>query len=563
MVVIKKAVAGTLLCIALGLALVRPAQAQFTANLQTNIISSVTSNWVSALGYFVGSNTFKDLLLIRNGGVLTNGNGLIGYVVGATNNAVVVSGSGSVWNNRTNLAVGVFSSGNSLVISNQGKVVTGDGFVLNGIGFIGDQASSSNNSVLVTDSGSVWSNQSFTIVGYFASGNSLVISNQGRVVDDQGEIGGNAGSSNNSALVIGAGSVWVNRQNLTVGGAGSSNLLTVAGGSVIASSLSIGAGDFSTNNTLQVNSGSLFVTNATGSGVLTVSPTLLAFIGKGSLILNGGSVTADSLMVINGTNSIISINGGTLSATTVSIDNDQDLVIGGAFLFSNATISVNQLVLTNGASSVMPFPKGLIQATGTTVSNGQQFVIGSGTNGANYQLLGGVHSFNNGLRIRDAATLTGCGTVNGSVTIDSNGSVFADCGTLTFTGTVTNNYALAVDGDTSVLEFYGTVVNNGGILLYNGGTTNFHGTFINNGIVLNAGWVHVSSVTRVGNDEMISAPSTNGFRYQLQITTSVVSPVWTNSGTAQAGTGSILTFTDPGGATNKPTRFYQVDAIWP
>ncbi len=134
---------------------------------------------------------------------------------------------------------------------------------------------------------------------------------------------------------------------------------------------------------------------------------------------------------------------------------------------------------------------------------------------------------------------------------------------MTFTGTVTNNYAIAVDGEASVLEFYGTVVNNGGILLYNGGMTNFHGTFINNGVVLDAGWVHVSDVSRVGNDAVIEAPSANGFRYQLQITTSVVSPVWTNSGIAQSGTGSTLTFTDPGGATNKPARFYQVDVIWP
>ena len=560
---IRKAVAGITFTFALSLALTGPAQAQFTGNSQTNIISGVTSNWVSPLGYFVGSNTFKDVLLIRNGGVLTNGNAFIGYLVGATNNAAVVSGNGSVWDTRTNLAIGAFSSGNSLVISNQGTVVTGDGLILNGDAFIGDESSSSNNTVLVTDNGSVWSNQTLVFVGRFGSGNSLVISNQGRVVNDQGEIGSNAGSSNNSALVIGAGSAWVNRHNLTVGGAGSGNLLTIAGGSVIASNAIISQSDFSSNNTLQVNSGSLFVTNATGSGILSVSSTLLAVVGKGSLIVNGGSVTVDSLVAINSTNSVISLNGGTLSATIVSIDNDQDLVIGGAFLFSNATLSVNQLVLTNGASSLMRFPQGLIQATGTTVSNGQQFVIGNGTNGANYQLLGGVHSFNTGLRIRDTATLTGCGTVNGSVTIDSNGTVFANCGTLTLTGTITNNHALAADGDTSALEFYGTVVNNGGILLYNGGTTNFHGTFINNGVVLNAGWVRVSAVNRVGNDEVINAPSTNGFRYQLQITTSMDSPVWTNSGIAQVGTGSTLTFTDPGGATNKPKRFYQVDAIWP
>jgi len=181
--------------------------------------------------------------------------------------------------------------------------------------------------------------------------------------------------------------------------------------------------------------------------------------------------------------------------------------------------------------------------------------------GADFHLLGGVHSFANGLRISNGATLTGCGTVNGNVTVDPGGTVFTDCGTLTFTGTVTNNWALAADG--TVLEFYGTVVNNGGILLYNGGTATFHGTFINNGIISNAGPVIVSSVTRLGDDIVVQAPSTNGFRYQLQFAASVDSSVWTNSGTAQAGTGGLLTFTDPGGATNDPNRFYQVDVIWP
>ncbi len=290
---------------ALGLALTRPARAQFTASIKTNTISGVTSNWVSTLGYFVGSNTFKDVLLIRNGGVLTNGNGFIGYLGGATNNAAVVSGNGSVWITRTNLAIGAFSSGNSLVISNQGKVVTGDGLVLNGDAFIGDESSSSNNTVLVTDNGSVWSNQTFTFVGRFGSGNSLVISNQGRVVNDQGEVGSDAGSSNNSALVTGAGSVWDNRDNLIVGGEGIGDTLTIAGGSVLASLAVIGDASSASNNVIQVNSGSLFVTNAAGNGTLYVS----AAGGKASLIINGGSVTVDTLMATNDTNSVISLNG--------------------------------------------------------------------------------------------------------------------------------------------------------------------------------------------------------------------------------------------------------------
>src|ERR1041384_2667500 len=55
-----------------------PALGQFTANNQTNTIS-VVSNWVSSAGYIVGSNTVFDALQVINGGVLSNGTGIIGY----------------------------------------------------------------------------------------------------------------------------------------------------------------------------------------------------------------------------------------------------------------------------------------------------------------------------------------------------------------------------------------------------------------------------------------------------------------------------------------------------
>ena len=103
----------------------------------------------------------------------------------------------------------------------------------------------------------------------------------------------------------------------------------------------------------------------------------------------------------------------------------------------------------------------------------------------------------------------------------------------------------------------GTLVNNGKILLFNGGTTNFTGTFINNGSVLNAGTALISNVHRAGNDVLIQIPSATAFTYRLQLTPSLSPPAWTDSGPAQPGTGGVLTFTDPGAATNAPSRFYR------
>ena len=192
------------------------------------------------------------------------------------------------------------------------------------------------------------------------------------------------------------------------------------------------------------------------------------------------------------------------------------------------------------------------------------FFIGDNVDAANYHLQGGVHSFANGLEILNVAALTGCGTINGSVLVDVGGSVVADCGrgTLTFTGVVTNNGAMAANNG-SVLEFYGTMVNNGMIYLFNNATTNFHGAFVNNGTVVNYGLLNVGQLNKSGADIIVQIQSQSGYTYQLQITPSLDFSTWTNSGASQAGTGGVLTFSDFGGATNQPSRFYRVDVTPP
>ena len=517
------------------------------------VITGTGSVWSNEVSLDIGNTGGGNQLIVTNGGYVLTADSFVGRNASSSKNVAVVTGPNSVWSNTDALYLGYDGFGNQLIVTNGGKIF-GNGAVL------GLDASSSNNVAVVTGPGSVWSNPSNADfeVGYSAGGNQLIVTNGGTVIDGNGLLGTFI-SSNNSVRVV-DNAIWQNNFVLYVGLGGSSDELTIDGGSVLVNnSAIISSTSHSVGNVIRVDSGSLFVTNAFANGVLVVSQ---AGAGPGELILNGGSITADSFIATNGANSLFTFNGGTFTVRSASVIDTQGLVVGGTFVFNGGTATVNQLVLTNPAAA-MTFNSGLFQTESTSIANGQQFVIGNGSTAMNFELLGGVHSFNNGLRISNAANLTGCGTINGDVTIDSGGWVFTDCGTLTFTGTVTNNYALAVDG--GVLEFYGTVVNNNAILLYNGGTTTFHGTFINNGIVLDAGWVHVSGVTAAGNnDVVIQAPSVSGFSYQLQTTSSSLeSPVWTNSGVPQSGTGGVLTFTDPGGATNTPTRFYQVAVIWP
>jgi hypothetical protein len=325
-------------------------------------------------------------------------------------------------------------------------------------------------------------------------------------------------SANSTGTVVVTGGYLADSGSLVVGASGSSgNSLTITNGGYIVCGAggAIGASSGSSNNTVVVaGGGSLVVTNAADNAPLVVSQAG----GADSLILNGGSVTA------------------------------------------------NQLVLTNGANSVFTFSAGTLSSGGTSVTNNQVFVVGDGTDAATFQLNGGLHSFANNLEISSNAFLTGCGTIEGNVTIDPGGTVLANCGgTLTFTGIVTNNGTMqAVDG--SVLQAYGQVVNNGVIIAING-STEFLGGLVNNGCVLTESdvQIQISNITRSGTNitvqiESAACPTST---YQLQITPSLKPASWTNLGPSQGGTGGMLTFTDTGGATNRPGRFYRIDMTLP
>ncbi|MGA2140330.1 MAG: hypothetical protein ABSH14_15845, partial [Verrucomicrobiia bacterium] len=304
--------------------------------------------------------------------------------------------------------------------------------------------------------------------------------------------------------------------------------MTIAGGTMtILSSLLVG------QLSGPVATGAVWIT----SGQLTTvnQPAIIGNSGVGQMTISNGTVTAADMFVGN------------------SGSNPGTLTLGGG------TLTVNGIVLANPNSQFI-FSGGWLNANAITNANGQLLTVGNGVAPATLNLLGGISSLGNGLEISANATLTGCGTVNGNVTIDSGGTVLANCGTLTFAGIVTNNGTMRANGG-CVLESYGTVVNNGTIDIING-ATNFHSGFINNGTVLTASSVNISQVSKSVQDFVIRIPSVLGHTYQLQFTTSLTPANWTNTGASQSGTGGVLTFTDPGGAAN-PQRFYRVAVTAP
>jgi T5SS/PEP-CTERM-associated repeat protein len=554
---------------------------QLSGNNNTITVTGPGSVWNLLGNCFIGTFGTGNTFTVSGGGAVKvtgpNSTSEVGLDATSRSNTVLVTGTGSVWNTSTTLVIGGNGVDNTLTITNGGAVAGGV------ICIVGAGALGSNNLMTITGTGSVFSNGTI-FIGEQCPSNSVIVADGGRLVS-RGVMGNISNSFNNTVTVTGTGSVW-NLTTLNIGGLGASNKVTLTNGGLLLASSQVTVGSFNTassNNLLEVSGGSLFVTNALGTGDLEIGPGGF----NNTLVLNNGTVTVDNLGAsVAGGSGIISLNGGMLSAFSATIANGLDFIVGGTntsaayianggtqffennlvvqrgtFTMNGGTVTVSQLVLTNGANCAAAINSGLFNTAGTFVTNGAQFVVGNGTAHANFHLLGGEHDFHDGLRVSNGASLTGCGTITGDVTIDAGGSIFATCDTLTFTGTVINNGALAANGAT--LEFYGPVINNNGLLFYNGGTTNFHGTFMNNGIVTNAGPVIITSITRTGNDVVVTAPSALDFDYQLRIANTMISPIWTNSGPVVAGTGTPLTFTDLGGATNKPNRFYQVDVIWP
>jgi T5SS/PEP-CTERM-associated repeat protein len=573
--------------------------AQFTTSFQTNIISGVFSNWTG--DYNVGNNTVFDQLGIISGGVLSNnGYGEIGLSSSANNNSALVTGPSSLWNNTNTLFVGDAGSSNSLTVGNGGRVVDTYGYIGNDVAsrnnfalvtdlgsvwsnsqnlYVGITGSgnrltitnggqvvslagvigfgSSNNTALVTGAGSLWINSADFNVGGSGVGNSVTVADGGQVFSAYGFI--SKDSVSNSVLVTGSGSVWSNGNDLYVGfNIGGGSLVISNGGSVYDYTTQVGYNNSSSNNTVLVS--------GTGSVLHNAAPIDVGFTGSGNrlIVANGGAVYSGDGYVGNypsASNNMVSVSGtGSVWSTDNNISvGDQDvsgnqlIIANGGAVYNDADgflgrgSGSNNTVLVNGPGSIWN-PGGDLYVGNSGAGN--QLIITEGGKEAvggrivvapdnSVTLNGGNLIAANGLEIRNNATLTGCGTINGSVVVDPGGTVITDCGgILTFTGIVTNNGTMqAING--GVLEAYGTVVNNGTIDITDG-TTNFHGAFINNGTIIGgattnctpgAVWTEATAATPWSARNNFAAVAYNGRMWVLggQGSSNDFNDVWSSS----------------------------------
>jgi T5SS/PEP-CTERM-associated repeat protein len=447
-----------------------------TSSNNSVLVTGAGSLWTSGVDLTVGGSGSGNSLVISGGGKVANANAYIGFATSSSNNSVLVTGTSSLWTNSGDLYVGYEGSGNSVVISNGGTVasqvlvlggsfesvlpsttssnnsmlVTGEGSVWNGlaiavgfsgssnslvisnggtvadaVGFIGYTATSSNNSVLVTGTDSLWTNSQYLVVGNDSAGNSLVISNGGTVVSQYLFLGGNpeselpstTSSSNNSMLVTGEGSAW-NGDGIGVGFLGSDNSLIISnGGTVVNSFAEIGIGAFSSNNRVLVT--------GTGSTWTNRDELVVGTQGSGNslVISNGGvveSATTGSIgydvaasnnsVLVTGANSLWT-NSGDLNVGYGGSNNTLTVANGGTVAASN--IRIGEQTGSSGTLNIGRF--GTNDAAGTIITPTIAFGAGTGT-----------INFNQSDATTMSAVISGAGSLNqlgaGTTTLSASNS---------------------------------------------------------------------------------------------------------------------------------------------
>jgi len=309
-------------------------------------------------------------------------------------------------------------------------------------------------------------------------------------------VSANLAIGTNGALVANSSRVQVSG-NLVVGQGGGNAALTITNsGAVYSGNGYVGATQSGCSNTVLVSGNGLW--NMIGApGNLYVGFeggfSNQCAIGTNGLVVAAAVYIGYSDSVGSSTNNVIQVNDGELLVSPGALVVSQG---GGpgAVTFNGGSISVGQLVLTNGANSLFTFNAGTLTSAGSFVTNSQVFYVGDGTHAAWFNLNGGVHNFYNNLEIRNNATLTGCGTINGNVTVDAGGTMLANCGTLTFNGMVANSgTVLTANGQD--INFVGPVVNNTtGVINTTNGAVQFLDGVVNTGTILTN--VHMETILR-------------------------------------------------------------------
>jgi T5SS/PEP-CTERM-associated repeat protein/autotransporter-associated beta strand protein len=451
-----------------------------TSGVGTVTVSGAGTTWTNSAGLAIGASGTGQVTIAGGGQVLTGpSGGFLGVLAGATG-TMTVTDPGSTWNISDQLTVGGAGSG-MLIVQNGGTVTNAAGTIGSSSGSIG--------AVSVTGTGSTWTSSGNVTVGLAGTG-ALTVAGGGAVNVGGGTgtvvVANQVGSIGNLNIGAAPGSTAVAPGTLNAAavqfgaGTGALNFNHTASGYVFAPTISgpgavnvfAGTTIFTANNAYTggttINGGTLSISSdaslgapsgglAFGGGALQTTATFTTArpvslnAGGGTFIPNAGT-TLTLAGAVGGAGGLTMAGGGTLvlagassysGGTTV---NAGALQLGlGASLFAGGALTVNGGIFNlNGNTQTV----GTLSGTGGTIALGAGTLTTNssanttlatqitGTGGFGKQGLGTLNLTGNNTYTGGTAVLAGTLAVNGSV---SGNVAVGPAGTLGGNGTIGGN----------------------------------------------------------------------------------------------------------------------------
>ena len=434
---------------------------------------------VLVIGYYAAGV----MNITLGGDVTTSVRGVIGGA-GASAGTVNVHGTGSTWNNASDLYIANFGDA-ELLVQNGGKVTSDFSRISNWSG--------SSGSATVTGGGSTWTTGEL-IVGNEASG-TLTITDGGLVSSSMATIGNEASATNAWVKIAGAGSEWSIAGALAVGVAGTGTLTAGGGGKARAdATLSVGS-----VGTVNLNSGGLIVTDSvslSGGAVFNanVGSTLRTnrLQGFGNAALFGGNLQFGNF------------RGATDGAHTVStgqiFDVDQEFIVGynapSVFTQTGGAVTAESEILGYSSTGTYNQSDGTHEITTYLIAQGSvgSYTLSGGSltvydehlgfeNTGVFNQTGGMHQVNDDLFLGNQPGGTGTYNLSGGTLTVLNEIVGFNLGTGIFNQTggthnVTGGATLYLGvGTNGIYTLDAGNLNTNEVSIASGGS----GTFIQNG----------------------------------------------------------------------------------
>jgi autotransporter-associated beta strand protein len=433
-----------------------------------------------------------------------NTNGLLQFSNGAT------AGDAIINNTPGATTFTGFSTAGTATITNSGGGLTSF-----------TDSSNAGSATITTNGGSLTQ-----FVAFSDGANARFITNAGGTVDFSGTSGADGLNQISAGSIEGAGTYFLGKNQLTVGG---NNLSTVVSGTINdgggsggtgASLIKVGAGTLTLSG-VNTYSGTTIVADGTlllaGSGTLGASTAQLQVTG-GTLDLGGTTQTTGAMTIFDG-----QIINGTLNSTSYDLQNGlvSATLTGGAVTKDG----VGTVTLTSANS----------YSGGTTINDGTLLLAGAGTLGAitgQLQVNGGTLDLGGTTQTTGAMTMVDGQAINGTLNSTSynlqNGLVSA-----TLTGGAVTKDGVGTVTVTGVNSYSGgTTINDGVLIITNGGALS------TGGIVMNGGTLTASQSFTLNNSVIFNNAAVSAL-------TAAAGQTLTLTGLVAFFPGSVTTFGSP------------------